>query len=80
MGPVMAEHPELVRLAKAVRAARAAAGLTQEDVAFAAGLSVRHFQELESGRLNPSYLTLAAVAAATGTSVAKLVARADRQR
>jgi transcriptional regulator with XRE-family HTH domain len=67
----------LERLAKAVRRARDAAGKTQETTAFEAGLSVRHLQELESGRLNPSYLTLRAVAIATGTTVSRLVKAAE---
>ena len=74
------EAQALQRLAQIIRRARAAAEMTQEDVAFAAGVSVRHYQELESGRLNPSFLTLRAVAAATGTTLAKLAANADRNR
>ena len=46
----------LKRLAQAVRHARTSAAMTQEDVAFTAAVSVRHYQELESGRLNPSFL------------------------
>lgn len=63
-----------------MRKARGAAGLTQEDVAFAAGVSVRHYQELESGRLNPSYLTLTAVAAAIKVPLTDLVATTARGR
>jgi transcriptional regulator with XRE-family HTH domain len=59
----------LEQLARAVRNSRREAGLTQEAAAFEAGISVRHFQELESGRLNPSYLTLRSVAIALGTTL-----------
>ena len=38
--------------------------MTQEDVAFETGISVRHFQSLESGELNPSYVILRAVCSA----------------
>jgi DNA-binding XRE family transcriptional regulator len=62
----------LEQLARAVRDSRKEAGLTQEGVAFEAGISVRHFQELESGRLNPSYLTLRSVAIALGTTLARM--------
>lgn len=68
----------LGRLAHAIRATRAAAGVTQEDAAHEAGLSVRHYQELESGRLNASYLTLRSVAAALGTTVADIARNAER--
>jgi DNA-binding XRE family transcriptional regulator len=68
----------LKRLAQAVRRARTSAAMTQEDVAFAAAVSARHYQELESGRLNPSFLMLRAVAAAVGRTVAILTAEADR--
>jgi transcriptional regulator with XRE-family HTH domain len=68
----------LKRLAQAVRRARTSAAMTQEDVAFAAAVSVRHYQELESGRLNPSLLMLRSVAAATGTTLAKLASDIER--
>lgn len=77
---VKGANPALKRLARAVRKARSAAGLTQEDAAFAAGVSVRHYQELESGRLNPSYLTIVAVAIAVKTTPADLVGMAGRGR
>jgi transcriptional regulator with XRE-family HTH domain len=67
----------LERLAQAVRRARRTAAMTQEAVAFGAGVSVRHFQELESGRLNPSYVTLRAVAAAMGTTLVRMLKAVD---
>lgn len=74
------EAKALKRLAQAVRRLRVSAAMTQEDVAFAATVSVRHYQELESGRLNPSFLMLRAVAAAIGATVATLAADVDRHR
>ncbi len=72
------EHEdELLRLAEAVRAARAASGASQESVAFSAGISVRHYQELESGRLNPSYLTLRSVAVALNVPLVRLLKAVD---
>jgi transcriptional regulator with XRE-family HTH domain len=51
--------------------------MTQEDVAFEAGISVRHYQSLESGRLNPSYLVVLAVSYALRISASRLVAAAE---
>lgn len=63
----------LPRLAEAVRRSREVAGFTQEDVAYKAAISVRHYQALESGRLNPSYLTLLTIAKALGTRLGDLI-------
>jgi transcriptional regulator with XRE-family HTH domain len=54
----------LRRLARAVARRRGLESLTQEDVAYEAGIALRTYQNLESGRLNPRYLTLVAVARA----------------
>jgi transcriptional regulator with XRE-family HTH domain len=32
--------------------------LTQEDVAYEADVSIRHYQQLESGKMNPTLRTL----------------------
>jgi hypothetical protein len=40
---------------------------------------LRHYQELESDRLNASFLTLRAVKGRDGTALAKLAADADRK-
>jgi transcriptional regulator with XRE-family HTH domain len=71
--------PDLQRLAKAVVAVRHGTGLTQERLAELAGVSPRHIQELESGRLNASYLVVAAVARAFGVSLSYLVGIAEGQ-
>ncbi len=63
-------------------ALRAARGLTQDDVANAAGMSKNHYQLLESGwsnretksPANPTMLTLIKVSEALGTTVPDLVA------
>ena len=67
----------LSALAKAVVDARRRAGMTQEDVAFEAGISVRHYQSLESGDLNPSYLVLLAVSGALDVSLSRLMSAAE---
>jgi transcriptional regulator with XRE-family HTH domain len=60
------ELAQLQRLAERVIDARGAAGVTQEDLAAAAGVSSRYIQKLESGAFNPSYVKMIAVARALG--------------
>lgn len=67
-------------LSAAIRRRRLALGLTQEDVAFQAGLSVRHYQSLESGALNPSYLVLRSVADALAIGISPLITDAENGR
>jgi transcriptional regulator with XRE-family HTH domain len=69
-----------MQLALALRKARMAAGMSQEHVAFEAGISVRHYNDLESGGLNPGYLTLRRVVSALDSTVAEIVRSADRQK
>lgn len=70
----------LAALSVAIRRRRLALGLTQEDVAFKAGLSVRHYQSLESGALNPSYLILRSVADALSIGISPLITDAEPRR
>jgi transcriptional regulator with XRE-family HTH domain len=70
----------LVALSAAIRDRRHALGFTQEDVAFRAGLSVRHYQSLESGAVNPSYLVLCSVADALAIGISPLIADLDVHR
>jgi len=63
-------HDELAEeytLARAVIAARAAAGLTQEQLAQRMATTQSVIARLESGRTRPSTNTLERLAAATGT-------------
>lgn len=46
----------------AIQRLRKAKALTQEDVAYEAEVSIRHYQQLESGRMNPTLRTLFRVA------------------
>jgi transcriptional regulator with XRE-family HTH domain len=73
----MGNAKALANLAKAIADARRRAGMTQEDVAFEAGISVRHYQSLESGELNPSYLILLAVSRAVKASLPRLLSAAE---
>lgn len=63
-------HAELApefELARAVMKARTLAGLTQEQLARRMETTQSVIARLESGRVRPSTLTLARLAAATGT-------------
>lgn len=68
--------PEVVlrRLGGAIRARREAAPLSQEAVAFAAGVSVRHYQKIEGGQTNPAFLTLLQIADALEMRLPDLLA------
>lgn len=56
-----------------VRMARAAKGITQEQLAFAADLDLTYVGGIERGTRNPSLLVLARLAAALDTTPASLV-------
>jgi len=49
---------ELRRLGKKLAQCRVGANLTQERMAELAGITLRFYQDLESGKKAPSYLTL----------------------
>jgi transcriptional regulator with XRE-family HTH domain len=61
------------RLARTIRSRRLELNLSQEDVAFEAGLSPRHYQQLESGTGNPTYRTIFEVARVLGAPVQELL-------
>jgi transcriptional regulator with XRE-family HTH domain len=69
----------LEQLTVAIRKRRDELKLTQEDVAFEAGLSVRHYQQLESGEMNPTFRTLFNVAMVLKTTVPELTAMPKRR-
>jgi transcriptional regulator with XRE-family HTH domain len=52
---------------------RAAAGLTQEQLAVRSGLSQQYLSDLERGKLNPTVVTLYELAEALGVSHVELV-------
>lgn len=56
-----------------VRRLRQDKGLTQEQLAFEAGLDLTYVGGIERGRRNPSLLVMAALAKALGAHVADLV-------
>jgi transcriptional regulator with XRE-family HTH domain len=56
-----------------VRRLRKARGITQEQLAFEAGLDLTYIGGIERGRRNPSVLVLARIADALGTEMTELV-------
>jgi DNA-binding XRE family transcriptional regulator len=64
-------------VAKAIRQARKALEMTQEEVAHHAALSVRWYARIESGRLNPTLETLHRLAGVFKTTPAKMLAVAE---
>jgi transcriptional regulator with XRE-family HTH domain len=58
-------------LARALRSLREDRGLTQERLAHDAGLSVAGYRKIESGRVNPTWTTIARISRALGVSHAE---------
>lgn len=67
-----------LRFQQALRSLRRAQGVTQEELAARAGLSVRHYQLLEAGEhINPELLTVVALCRALEVGIAELVVLED---
>lgn len=62
-----------------VKALRQGQGFTQEDMAFGSGVSVRHYQQLESGRGNPTLVTLARLATKLGIRASDLLKKSEEK-
>jgi len=67
------EQHALRRLGDRVTERRGDEGLTQQEVGDRAGVSIRAFQSIEWGKVNPSYLVLLRVARAIGVSLQDLI-------
>jgi transcriptional regulator with XRE-family HTH domain len=72
--PKATERPVLDEIGARIRAARQAAGLSQEDAAHRAGIGAKRWQQLEYGNVNVTVRTLVRVAAACKTDFWTLVA------
>lgn len=70
------ENPQPA-LGAAIRAIRDERDLKQLDVAEDAGLTVAHLSKIETGKVNPTWSTVAALASALGVTVAELAERAE---
>lgn len=71
-------EPTAQALATALRAQRTSAGLTQEDLASQAGVSVQLVRRLEAASANPTLGTLHAVTAALDIAWADLFLELER--
>ena len=67
------ERPILKEIGARIRAARQAAGLSQEDAAHRAGIGAKRWQQLEYGHVNVTVRTLVRVATACRTDFWKLL-------
>jgi XRE family aerobic/anaerobic benzoate catabolism transcriptional regulator len=67
------KHPFLVALGERVRAVRSRRGLSRKAAAAAAGVSERHWANLEYGTGNASILVLLQVSDALGCSLAEII-------
>jgi len=61
------------KLGERVRELREARGITQETLAFDAGIHVNHLSTIERGEANPSFLVLVSLAKVLGVNVAEIV-------
>ena len=69
----------VAQLGRNVRERRIAAGMSQEELAFAAGMKRSYLSDLERGTRNPSVRALGRIAGALGIEAAVLLAtRPDR--
>jgi transcriptional regulator with XRE-family HTH domain len=69
-----AEEPR-TRFGETPRAARRDAGLTQAALAAHAGLTQQYVARIEAGQINPTLVTIAAIARALGASMSDLLDR-----
>jgi transcriptional regulator with XRE-family HTH domain len=72
--------PEHAALGEAVRTFRLEAGMSQEELADAAGTDLTQVGGIERGVRNPSYTTLLRLAAALKTTVGELTTLAEELR
>ncbi|HET8566776.1 MAG TPA: helix-turn-helix transcriptional regulator [Solirubrobacterales bacterium] len=77
---VKPRSPEHAALGEAVRTLRLEAGMSQEELADAAGTDLTQVGGIERGVRNPSYATLLRMAGALDTSVGRLTSLADDLR
>ncbi|HVW17003.1 MAG TPA: helix-turn-helix transcriptional regulator [Solirubrobacteraceae bacterium] len=66
-----------VALGRAIREARDARGISQEDLASASGLHRTYVGGIERGERNPAYANLLRIARALGLRASALLSRAE---
>jgi transcriptional regulator with XRE-family HTH domain len=67
-------------LGQELRKAREAAGLTQEELSFRAGVDRSYISLLEHDRKSPTVDTLLRLCNALGVSASRLIARIEKRR
>jgi transcriptional regulator with XRE-family HTH domain len=72
------DQQDLVVLGRAIQAIRRERGVGAESLAAVTGVDRRRLHELESGRLNPRYELLLALAEGLGVPASAFVLRAER--
>jgi transcriptional regulator with XRE-family HTH domain len=65
---------------KELRAVRESAGMTQEQLAFKAGVDRSYISLLENDRKSPTLDMLFRICDALGTTVSRLIARVEKRR
>jgi transcriptional regulator with XRE-family HTH domain len=76
----MGEHDRwLIALGRAIRQLRAERNISADELAAAAGLTSRRLDAIESGRFDPRYDVLLALARGLGVKAAELLGRADAE-
>jgi transcriptional regulator with XRE-family HTH domain len=65
-------------LAATIRRLREERGLSQEEVAYSAGVTVGTYTRLERGKANPTWLTLRRISAALDIRVSDLIIRSGQ--
>jgi transcriptional regulator with XRE-family HTH domain len=76
---VLARTSQLVSLGRTIRKARRDLDLSQEALAYRAGLSAKHVGEIERANKDPRITTLLRIAAALELSAGELFALYDRR-
>lgn len=72
-------EPLVAAFADALREARQKVGMTQEDLAERANVSVRFISLLETGKRQPSLSAVAAVSAGLGIPMSSLIKAVERR-
>ena len=67
------------RLARAIRGLRNAQGVSQEDIAYAAGLTSSSYSRIERGITNPAWTTVLRIADGLGIAPVELVRAVERE-
>jgi transcriptional regulator with XRE-family HTH domain len=74
--PSHARHPVLVAFGKAIKEARADAGVSQEELAHLAGIDRSYMSSIERGEQNVGLMSMYRVAEALGLPLAALMLNA----